>query len=377
VELFTILIIDDDPAIGQLLIRVLKTQGYHVEMAADGCDGLAKAKRLRPALIICDWLMPVMNGLELCQQVKSLPELATTFFILITSMDSVDARVMGLDAGADDFLGKPVEINELKARVRAGLRLHQLSEDLQQQKQRLELELGEAANYLRSLLPEPIHSSKLTINWHYVPSLELGGDVFDYYWLDQDHLVIYLLDVSGHGMGSALPALSVLNLLRYQNHPQINYYDPRSVLTTLNQIFPISQRNDKYFTIWYGVYNIQNSQLVYSSAGHPPAILLSNHGHDRLINLLTTTGFPVGFFSDAEYINHTCNIQKSDVLYVFSDGVYEINQGNETLWGFDAWVNFIQQNYSHNLDDILAGLATIQNKKYFDDDLSLLRIDFG
>lgn len=375
--MFTILIIDDDPAVQQLLIRVLKTQGYHVEIAADGADGLAKAKRLRPALIICDWLMPVMNGLEVCQKVKSSPELATTFFILITSMDSVDATVMGLDAGADDFLGKPVEIHELKARVRAGLRLHQLSQDLQQQKQRLELELGEAANYLRSLLPEPIDSPKLTINWRYLPSLELGGDVFDYYWLDQDHLAIYLLDVSGHGMGSALPALSVLNLLRYQNHPQINYYDPSSVLTTLNEIFPISQRNDKYFTIWYGVYHIKGSKLVYSSAGHPPAILLSHHRPKHLVNKLTTTGFPVGFFSDAKYINSSCKIHKSDVLYVFSDGVYEIHQDNASLWGFDAWVNLIKQNYSHNLDQILNALVVIQNQKYFDDDLSLLRIDFG
>ncbi|MFN7523278.1 MAG: two-component system response regulator, partial [Aphanizomenon sp.] len=152
-------------------------------------------------LIICDWVMSGMDGLQVCRQIKSDSELATTFFILLTakgaSLGEEDDRVRGLDAGADEFISKPIEMNELKARVRAGLRLHQLSrdlqhqkqileqlnQDLQHQKQVLETELAEAADYVRSLLPLPIIGS-VTIESLFVPSAQLGGDCFDYYWID-------------------------------------------------------------------------------------------------------------------------------------------------------------------------------------------------
>jgi Response regulators consisting of a CheY-like receiver domain and a winged-helix DNA-binding domain len=100
--------------------------------------------------------MPGLDGLEVCRRVKANPNLSTTFFILLTAQSAVEDRIQGLDTGADDFLAKPIEINELQARVRAGLRLHALSEDLQAQKRLLEKELSEAASYVRSLLPAPL-----------------------------------------------------------------------------------------------------------------------------------------------------------------------------------------------------------------------------
>ena len=151
-----ILLIDDDSTIRLLLERTLKRQGYDVVCAGNGEEGLVKAKELHPAMIICDWVMPGVSGLQVCRQVKSLPDLATTFFILLTSLGSVEDRVKGLDAGADDFLCKPIEMNEFIARIRAGLRLHQLSQDLTEQKQLLEAELAEAAEYVSSILPTPL-----------------------------------------------------------------------------------------------------------------------------------------------------------------------------------------------------------------------------
>lgn len=169
-----ILIIDDDSTTQLLLERTLIMQGYDITLASDGEEGLIKAKAIRPALIICDWIMPRKNGLEVCIQIKSTPELSTTFFILLTSLDSVEDRVKGLDAGADDFLCKPIEMHELKARVRAGLRLHQLSRDLQSQKQILEDELAEAADYVSTILPEPLQHPSLTIDACFIPSRQLG-----------------------------------------------------------------------------------------------------------------------------------------------------------------------------------------------------------
>jgi len=215
-----ILIIDDDPTIRLLLKRTLTRQGYHITVASNGEEGLKSAKEISPAMVICDWMMPKMNGLGVCSKLKAIPELSTTFFILLTSIDSVEDRVKGLDAGADDFLCKPIEMYELEARIRAGLRLHQLSRDLEQQKQLLEAELAEAAEYVSFILPEPLTEPPITIDVRFIPSRQLGGDGFDYYWLDSENLGVYLLDVSGHGLGAALPSISTINLLRSRSLTQ-------------------------------------------------------------------------------------------------------------------------------------------------------------
>jgi CheY-like chemotaxis protein len=237
--MYSILIVDDDPVTKLLLRRILEQQGYGVETAQNGKEGIQKAEILQPALIICDWLMPINDGLEVCRFVKNNPKLCTTFFILLTSRGGLEDRIEGLNAGADEFLAKPIDMNELKARVRAGLRLHQLSQDLQSQKQALENELAEAANYVRSILPPPM-VSPFQIETLFLPSRQLGGDCFDYFWLNPDTLIIYLLDVSGHGLGAALPSVYILNLLRSQSLSGVNYANPPEVLAALNRAFQMT-----------------------------------------------------------------------------------------------------------------------------------------
>lgn len=374
-----ILIIDDDSTTQLLLERTLSTQGYDITLASDGEEGLIKARAIRPALIICDWIMPRKNGLEVCRQIKSTPELSTTFFILLTSLDSVDDRVKGLDAGADDFLCKPIEMNELKARVRAGLRLHQLSQDLQRQKQLLEAELAEAAEYVGTILPEPLDHPSLTIDVCFVPSRQLGGDSFDYFWLDEHRLVFYLLDVSGHGLRASLPSLSVINLLRSRALSNVNYYQPSTVLWGLNQTFQMSDRNDKYFTIWYGVYDRQQHTLTYSSAGHPPAILLPPNCSKLDERRLKTPGVPIGMFPEVKYIDGICHIEPNSSLYVFSDGIYEVEQKTGTHWGLERLISLLkkyQQTPNRDLKRLLHYVRSWHPNFQFEDDLSILQVDF-
>lgn len=375
-----ILIIDDDSTTQLVLERTLSVQGYDITLASDGEEGLIKAKTTRPALIICDWIMPRKNGLEVCRRIKSTPELSTTFFILLTSLDSVEDRVKGLDAGADDFLCKPIEMHELKARVRAGLRLHQLSRDLQEQKQLLEAELAEAAEYVSTILPEPLYHPCLSIDVCFVPSRQLGGDSFDYFWLDEQHLVFYLLDVSGHGLRASLPSLAVVNLLRSRGLSNVDYYQPNTVLRGLNQTFQMSDRNDKYFTIWYGVYNTRTRNLTYSSAGHPPAILLppAQVGESKE-QRLKTPGIPVGMFPDIHYVNAYCEIAAKSSLYVFSDGIYEVEQQANSHWGLERLINLLnkyQQTPDRDLKRLLQYIRTWHPNFQFEDDLSILQVDF-
>jgi phosphoserine phosphatase RsbU/P len=378
--MFQILVIDDDTAVQELLRRTLKKQGYEVTVASNGEDGVAQAQKLRPALIICDWIMPRLTGIDVCRRVKADPDLSTTQFFLLTSLGSIADRVKGLDAGADDFISKPIELNELQARVRAGLRLHQLSRDLKIAKQSLEAELAEAAEYVQSLLPDPI-TEPVSIAAKFIPSRQLGGDCFDYNWLDSDYLAIYLLDVAGHGLRAALPSVAVLNLLRSRAIPNIDYYKPSDVLRALNTTFQMNYQNDKYFTIWYGVYNRIKRQLVYASAGHPPAILISQSATSSAkVKQLKTPGMPVGMFPEARYVDNCCDVEDLSTLYIFSDGVYEIHQPDGNIWGLDPFIDLLAAYNGSTADPLELVLSYVQKlnaKAVFDDDWSLLKVDFG
>lgn len=380
----SILVIDDDLVLRMVLQKMLTEQGYQAIVAANGKEGIALAKQHHPALIICDWLMPELDGLEVCRQIKADPKLATTFVILLTSLGEVADRVKGLDTGADDFLTKPIDFSELKARVRAGLRLYQLNQDLQcqkqlleQQKQLLESELAEAATYVQSLLPLPLHSC-VEINSQFIPSLQLGGDSFGYAWLDQDHLAIYLLDVSGHGIGSALLSVSVLNLLRSQSLTEVDFRDPSAVLTSLNHNFMMQQQGGMYFTIWYGVYDQATHQLIYAAAGHPPAVMLSER---QELWQLETQNIPIGFFPDVTYQSSYCEIPSGAQLYLFSDGIYEFSLDQE-IFGLDHFIETLAQETSNTPELLDLRLLIHKLRSYtanhrFEDDVSILQIRFS
>ncbi|TVR14530.1 MAG: response regulator [Phormidium sp. GEM2.Bin31] len=383
-----ILLIDDDPTARLIITRTLKQQGYNVAVATNGQEGIDLAKRLHPKLIICDWMMPGVDGLEVCRQTKAMKALSTTFFILLTARITVEDRIMGLDTGADEFLAKPIDMDELKARVRAGLRIHQLSQDLQKQKHMLEAELSEAAGYVRSLLPVSRDHTAVRIEACFVPSQQLGGDCYDFQWLDEDSLAIYLVDVSGHGVGAALLSVSVLNILRSRSLPRTNFHDPTQVLEALNQAFQTSSSGsfyeEKYFTIWYGVYNQRTRTLTYSSAGHPPALLLNHQGSALSesvprLSRLNTPNLPIGMFPDVEYHSDCCTVAPSCQLYVFSDGVYEIPQSDGTVWGLDAFADWLSQVSTGDdlpLDSVFEHLQNLCNHHPFDDDVSLLQLRF-
>ncbi|MBD2200071.1 MULTISPECIES: PP2C family protein-serine/threonine phosphatase [Calothrix] len=381
-----ILVIDDDRVIQLVLKQTLQAQGYEVILANNGLQGVEQAYKHQPALIISDWQMEEMDGLEVCRKIKSEPSLSTTFFILLTSRKAIEDKVEGLDTGADDFLNKPIEVNELKARVRAGLRLYQtnqelkkVAQDLQIQKQLLEAELNEAADYVKSILPAPI-TGAVTINSQFLPSRQLGGDCFDYYWLDADNLVIYLLDVSGHGLAAALPSISIHNLLRSHSLPTASLYNPSEVLQDLNQVFQMDQHNSQYFTIWYGVFNLSSSQLTYSSAGHPPALLLSPSTDSGLeVKQLVMRGLPIGAFTQAQYHNAVCDIQAGSKLYVFSDGVYEVEKADGNMWNFNGFINLLtvcNQQFHTSVNQISEAIKNVTGSQIFNDDFSLLEIEF-
>lgn len=381
-----ILVIDDDRLLQVVLTRVLRELGAEVQLAQDGISGLQRAREQPPHLVICDWNMAGMDGLEVCRRFKDDPSLQQAFFILLTSRSEVDDRVAGLDASADDFLSKPVEPTELKARIRSGLRIHQanaqlrqLSADLEHQKQQLEMELARAADYVRSLLPVQLEGP-VTADSLFLPSQQLGGDCFDFYWLDQDHLLMYILDVSGHGVTAALTSISVHNLLRTRALPKDLLADPGRLLTYLNICFQMDRQHDQYFTMWCGLYDQTTRELQFASAGHPPALIYTSAQEEAaVLQQLKAPGLPVGLFDEAVYMTHSLTIAEGTQLFLCTDGLFEIQQSDGTLWEFESFLQFMQaslQAGETTPKQLVAGILSSTTTTSFADDVVLIALQF-
>jgi serine phosphatase RsbU (regulator of sigma subunit) len=240
----------------------------------------------------------------------------------------------------------------------------------------IQYELRNAAEYLKSLIPKPFKNKQIETDWFFMPTEDLGGDSFGYNWIDKENFAIYLLDVSGHGIGAALHSVQVLNLLQNKTLPAVDFTKPEEVLSSLNKIFQMKDHNDKYFTIWYGVFNIPTGTLKYSSAGHPPAMLISK---DKKIDILGNQTIFIGASLDTIFKFNQVSIDGSASLYLYSDGVYEIEKSNNKMYTIDDFQKELLQKIeskSQKLDSLYELAKSISGKEILDDDYTILKVKF-
>jgi serine phosphatase RsbU (regulator of sigma subunit) len=237
---------------------------------------------------------------------------------------------------------------------------------------RMQQDLDAGAAYVQALIPPPMQGP-VTINWKYVPSSNLGGDTIGYHWIDPDHLAIYLIDVTGHGVDSALLAVTVTNLIRSQSLPAVDMKRPDQVIAALNDAFPGEQQGHKYFTIWYGVYQPSMRRLGWTGGGHHPAILLSPGATTS--KLLESGGPIVGCMEGMEFPPESCDVPPSSRLLLFSDGIFEIRRGDEIVWDLSAAIDFLSQ-WSSRTDSLNEALfqqvCELGGSTHLDDDFSII-----
>lgn len=125
-----ILIVEDEKDTLFILEKLLLKNDYQVFTATNGQEALEVLEEVIPDVIFADWTMPVMDGLELCRNVKGSEKYKQIYYIILTARASLKDRVTGLDVGADDFLVKPVQNQEILARIRSGIRIHNLQNEL-------------------------------------------------------------------------------------------------------------------------------------------------------------------------------------------------------------------------------------------------------
>ncbi len=371
-----VLLVDDQPIVCEAVTRMLAGEtDMELRYCADPAMAVPEALKFSPTVILQDLIMPDIDGLTLVKWYRAHPKLKDIPLIVLSSREEPTTKAEAFALGANDYLVKLPDGIELIARLRYHSRAYVALLERNEAYEALTADLAQAAEYVMSLLPKPITEGTVTTEWRFIPCAQLGGDSLGYHWIDPENFAIYLLDVTGHGVGAALFSVSALEAIRTHALPGVDFRVPEDVLRAMNQFFPMQQHNDLFLTCWYGVYHLPDRRLRYSSGGHPPAILLA--GAEAPQRLLTANRV-IGAFPDAPFLGDCTLVKPGSYLYVYSDGVYEVDTSSGALWGIDGLAEFLQKQPRGlaDLDALHSYVKSLRGHPVLDDDFSVLRVAF-
>ncbi|MEF2967543.1 fused response regulator/phosphatase [Paenibacillus sp. M1] len=334
-----ILIVDDNPTNIIIIREILKKEDYSDTVEASSARGMFERLGVsspgEPAdppasdidLILLDMMMPEMDGIEACRLLQQYDNLKDIPIIMVTAVGDSKKLAEALDAGAVDYVTKPINKVELMARIRLALRLKQEKDWHKERDQRIQEELKLAALIQNAVLSPPIHDALFEIDALYRPSSELAGDLYSWYPLGDGRYGIILLDMMGHGISSSLFCMFIASVLK---DTVSTYVEPEKVIQELNRRFNMlyidSQLVQYYFTAIYLVVDTKYKKIDYVNAGHPPALFY--HG-DAPVAQLNAVCPPVGLFDKIEAQTQTISYEQEGHLVLYTDGLTEAVEGTQ------------------------------------------------
>ncbi len=369
---------------------ILEKEGYQVHEAADGQAALDMLRDQAIPLVVSDWQMPRLSGLELCQRVRGELGRDNCYFLMLTGRDARADLLEAFAAGTDDFLTKPVDRDELLARLRVGQRLHRLQADLSDQyeqvRQALDSErqaraLVDADLTAASLLQQellPAHFTRrpgLDVAHLFQPAAGLGGDMLNHVALDEHTVGFFLLDVCGHGVAPALLSFAVAHALgeMFAEARAAGDVAPEQLLQSLNRRFFDRSGNGRFFTIVLGLIDLSNGRTQVCQAAHPPPLLLRASGH---VEAVAGGGLPVGVFEQADYEATEVTLNEGDLLVIYSDGLTECEDPSGQQYGQERLGALLGARRGHSAEGLLQAvkqsLVAWQGEEQLEDDLSIL-----
>lgn len=396
-----ILVVDDDPIGRAIPSMLLRSFGHEVVEAADGESAWRLVVENEISFVVSDWIMPNLAGVDLCRRIRASNIKRYVYVILCTSKDAKSDLVEGMDAGADDFVVKPISADELRVKVRAGERILTLQQGLadkndeleginsrlQSAHKLLEDDLKAAAWIQEQLLPAPtLQALGVRCEWRFRPSSYIAGDIFNFFPLDDKLVGFYLLDVSGHGVPAAMLSVTLSMVLTpdVTNASPLKDYDPATgalraarpevAIRNLNGRFQL--KDDRYFTMVYGVLDTESLSLSLAQAGHPSPALIRPGSSPQLLG---SGGMPVGLWPEIDFDCVDLLVSPGDRLLLYSDGVTECMSPDGEFFGEQRLLDYLGRSSREPLDKLLEGLDG-EMKSWgggtnFDDDVSLLAIE--
>lgn len=348
-----VLVVDDSRAQCLLLARSLENWGFEVFQAQSGQQALEICQTEKIDLVLSDWMMPGMTGIEFCSALRNMGGERYVYFILLTSKTEKGAVAEGLEVGADDFLAKPVDAVELRARIKAGERVVAIEralrgnntlltdalEKLRGLYESLDRDLIEARSLQMSLVRERHqHCNHGEISLLLRPSGPVGGDMVGFFDIAPGYKGLYSLDVSGHGVTSALLTARLSGLLSGNSTeqnlaiaqgPDGNFgRDPGNVAKAMNTLMLSELETERYFTLAYAEIALETGHLRMVQAGHPHPMIQHRDGS---VSMIGTGGMPIGLLDMADYTSFEAQLKPGERLLLMSDGITECpnSQGDE------------------------------------------------
>ncbi len=394
-----ILVVDDSRAQRRLLSKTLSNWGYSVVEAGSGDEALEISASVDVEVVVSDWLMPGMTGLEFCRRFRRLKDRRPAYFILLTAQTERERLAEGLENGADDFLSKPFNVTELRARIRAGVRvvdaqrdmiaknrlLRRALDDLEAAQAAIDRDLKEARNFQQALVPERhVVLPGAEVSMLYRPSGHVGGDLVGMFQISATRFGIYSIDVAGHGIASALMTARVAANLSASSpehnvalvpSPQGGFEmaPPSQVCRRLNHLLVNEFEMDKYLTMLIAEVDTETGAVVLAQAGHPSP-LIQRAG--RQAEFLRSSGLPVGLIEDADYEDVEFRIGPGDRLIFYSDGITECPDPSGRLLDEDGFRDMVvgQRDAAglEFVDGLTAALERYAGRSDFPDDLSAI-----
>jgi sigma-B regulation protein RsbU (phosphoserine phosphatase) len=394
-----VLIVDGSTTVQLLLSGKLRGWGHTVTVACNGLDGWEKVRKDTYDLVISDWDLPEIDGLNLCRMIRGYSFRQYVYVILCARREQMSDLIACIEAGADDFITKPVDFSELRFRVVAAQRLMQLQSELTSQNQglrkvnqelteahsKMERDLEAAAAAQIRLLPKiyDLHP-KVRLDWLFIPSRYLAGDTLNYYMADDRHLVFYQLDVSGHGIPAALLSITLSRILvPLEGSPavrvspvdgQLELAPPADVIAELNA--RLQGEDDIHFTIVYGILDVFTRELRFCQAGHPGPVLMRRREPPAVLG---EGGFPVGMIPGMTYDEKVLQLEAGDRLIVYSNGLSECENAVSIRYEQQRLTEMLDQNRDGSLEALMNGvreaLGTWRGQAEFADDVSVLALE--
>ena len=378
-----LLVVDDDHDILRIVQFFLSKQKFKVHTANNGEEALAVLE-VNPdiELILSDVMMPKLNGLELLKKVRSNEKYSEIPMILISAEGETSQKVIGLNMGADDFITKPFNFDELMARVRNHLRLRRLQRDLlhanellQHRNQLLVDDLETAKDMQMALMPDSFpENTEYSMGAQYIPVDKVGGDFFDVVEMEEGKKVgVLIVDVCGHGVGAAF--ITAITKITFRNACYAQT-DPAAVLEQMNRELFLNLKGG-YITAFYAVYDVASKMLAYASGGHPP-LLVHRRSRDEIIKLEPQATF-LGIFNPVEFSADEFQLLTGDRIFFYTDGLFESHNGADDQFGMDRVTKLVRENPESEiqplLDLLLRNLREFVGECEVDDDITLVGMD--
>ena len=382
-----VLLVDDNTDNLNVLSQTLEGEGFELLVARSGEEALHVAKTTKPSLILLDIMMPPgMDGYETCQRLKTDPDTRDTAVVFMSALDAVADKVHGFEVGGVDYIAKPFQAEEVRARVRTQLGLIQARTALQAAHDRMKRDLEAAAKIQNKLLPHELpESATVSMTWKYRPCDELAGDFLNVFRVNEREIAVYIADVMGHGVPAALFAFSVSLHLSPFTGPNSILLDaststgaaaPAVVLSRLSRRFPLVTQEGRYFTLLYGLLDTETHSFRCANAGHPRPLLVTPEQHIREIDI---SGNPIGLLERPEFGETTVQLNPGDRIYLYSDGLEEAQNPSGQSFGLERIAETIKTNASQSLetsvDCLVQSVLHWHESDHLSDDASLIGLE--